>query len=131
VTISVNHVAARQRFEGGDIAPTRGKYLTIPATGEAYGKRAREFNNLRFAIVQGRPALVEAEATKVRFGNRKKDGSRTVFKGETTSGLTPFFWLVRHVHQEPDRSILPSDEQIGATAIDATKKAVLRNGGEA
>lgn len=131
VTISVNHVAARQRYEGGLIKPTGGKkYLTIPANAEAYEKgRAGEFNNLRFAFVQGRPALVKAEATPVSFGRKKKDGSRTVKAGQASDGLTPFFWLVRQANQKGDPSIVPSEREIGATAVQAAKDFVLRTGG--
>src|SRR5437868_1753608 len=50
--VSINQIGFRQRLLGGRIAAKAGKYLTIPAAPEAYGHRAREFNDLDFAIVE-------------------------------------------------------------------------------
>ena len=64
------------------------KRLTIPACAATYGKSARDDfaeGVLKLGSVQGRfPALVFS------------DGS-------------PAYWLVKHVHQSQDRSLLPSD----------------------
>lgn len=38
VTLSINHVAAAQRYYGGTITPKKRKYLTIPVSASAYGK---------------------------------------------------------------------------------------------
>src|SRR5947209_7974293 len=83
VMIGVNQIGIRQRFLGGDIE-AKDKKLTIPAVPEAYGKRAGEFNNLKFGFAldpesgKMRPALVEAQASQVKIGKIKKDGTRSI-----------------------------------------------------
>jgi hypothetical protein len=71
-----------------------GKYLTIPATAAAYGRRAREFDGLRFIpFPNGTKALAKVTGTG-------KDRKTQVF-----------YWLKESVLLPQDRSILPSDEQ--------------------
>jgi hypothetical protein len=107
-------VGLRQRLRGGLITPKRVKFLTMPAAPEAYGKRAREFNNLKFAVVEDaqgvkRKALVQADATLIKFGNRRKDGSRKIrVLGQQGGGV--MFWLIRSANQAPDPSVLPTRE---------------------
>lgn len=43
----------RMKVEGGTVRPVRARFLTIPMTAAAYGKRAREFSDLKFAVVPG------------------------------------------------------------------------------
>lgn len=138
VLISVNKLGARQRYEGGEIKPTGGKkYLTIPAVAEAYGRRAGEFNNLELAFhrVAGRAeafALVEAQATEVSFGRKRKDGSRKVTPGNSV-GSRVMFWLVKSVRQAANPDVIPSSEQIIETAmvtIDSAIERALRRGGQ-
>jgi hypothetical protein len=129
VLVSVNKLGIRQRFQGGEIKPTGGrKFLTIPAIAEAHGRRAGEFNNLRFAMPGGKPALVEADATLVK---RTKKG----FKGTTSVGGKIIFWLRRSVTQQPDPTVLPSPEALGAAvnraAGDHAARLLQRTGGAA
>src|ERR1700722_16827224 len=51
VRISVNQTGVMQRFLGGDIAPVRVKFLTIPAIAETYGHRAGDFSGLK--VIRG------------------------------------------------------------------------------
>jgi hypothetical protein len=115
---SVNQVGIGQRYFGGTITPKGGKkYLTIPMRAEAYGKRAGEFNNLRFAMVPGiGPALVETEATSLRKTRSKKGGvSTTRFKSAGEVGGGVMFRLVRKVTQQADPSVMPAREDyVGA-----------------
>jgi hypothetical protein len=137
VWISVNKLGVRQRYQGGEIHPTEGKYLTIPARSEAYGKRAREFDNLRLAFhrVAGTVeayALVVAEAQEVSIGRKRKAGSRKV-EGGGTVGDAVMFWLVKSVRQAADPDVLPPDNLIEATAIETINDAVdraMRRGGD-
>ena len=129
VTVVIAHQGIRQRYQGGFIRPTGGrKYLTIPAIPEAYGKRASELNNLRFGFTEGRsgnlvPALVEASATKVKFGRARQDGSRrTTITGNV--GGRAFFYLVRQVFQQADPSVLPTNDQIAGAAVKAGDVAI-------
>jgi len=95
VSVSVDDPehALMQRIFGG---PISGKpFLTIPATAEAYGRRAREFDNLRLILFpSGAGALVE--------------------KGQKwVSGQTPvFYWLVREVVQNPDPTVAPDPDEV-------------------
>lgn len=120
VLISVNQIGIRQRLEGGDIKPVNASMLTIPAVADAYGKRAREFSNLKFGFAldpetgKMRPALVEAQATQIKIGKIKKSGQRSIKEGTTSTGLVAIFWLLAGVHQEPDPTVLPTDDQFQA-----------------
>jgi hypothetical protein len=111
VVFGIAKQGIRQRLEGGTIVP-RGyskitgrklRNLTIPATAEAYGKRASEFD-LEFAMVQDgghvRPALVE--------------------KGETKA----MYWLVPRVVQQKDPSVLPTNEQLREALLQEVRKAI-------
>lgn len=125
--ISINKQGIRQRRYGGQILPTGGrKYLTIPANAEAYGKRAGEFHNLRIAKLGGRLALVENQASEVSISKADKKGNRTVTWTASRTGLVPFFWLVKAVNQQPDPSILPSDQEISDVALAEANAAVDR-----
>lgn len=99
----------------GIIRPVNKVYLTIPARSEAYGKRAGEFNDLRirFGMTDDgvRPvALVQAEQTKLNFGRKKKDGSRSTNKTEI-GGLV-YFWLVKSAHTKPHPKAMPTEKQL-------------------
>ena len=103
-TVSVNQVGIRQRIEGGVILPKKpGGFLTIPARAEAYGRRAREFNNLKVLFGRGgQPvALVVADATEVRA---TKKGFKS--RGEVGGGV--MYWLVKRVDQKADPSVMPN-----------------------
>lgn len=134
VLINVNQQGVRQRYAGGDIFPTAGhQYLTIPARAEAYGKTAGEFNNLKAAFSRGHAfALVEADATQVKIGRKKKDGTRSIGQGDTVGGGV-FFWLVKSVHQNPDPTVIPDERDIAQVAMDTINDIVDRasNGGAA
>lgn len=128
VAVNVNQVGVRQRFHGGTIKPTKGKYLTIPARAEAYGKSAREFNNLRFVrFASGAAALVETDATKVKIGRRRKDGSHGVKNmGSTGGGI--MYWLKTSVSQKADPNVLPSDELLAGAALRGARAYLQRKG---
>lgn len=123
VTISVNQQGVRQRLQGGDIFPTDGKkYLTVPARAEAYGKVASEFSNLQLAYTRTGGsvhafALVEAAASQLNYGKRNKaTGQRDYSATEVGGGV--YFWLVKSVHQNPDPTVIPADEDIQSVAYD-------------
>lgn len=73
------------------IEPSSGKkFLTIPVAAAAYGKRAREFDDLVFLRVGMRNTPVLAQ--------RAKNGN-----------MTTYYVLVKRVTQKQDRTLLPSD----------------------
>lgn len=107
--VSVQKLGIRQRLQGGEInAGVTSKWLTIPARQEAYGKRAREFNDLRAVIfIRGQlGALVQANRTDISIG---KKGVKN--RGESGGGV--FFWLVKKVRQEPDSTVIPDAQTLG------------------
>ena len=117
--VSINHVGIRQRLEGGVIRPVRSRWLTIPAVSEAHGKRAREFRNLEFTITDHGPALVETQASLVKFG---KKGAKSL--GEV--GGRVVYWLRKKVKQRPDPSVLPSRSEMQSAAMIATSTFIER-----
>ncbi len=122
VVISVNQIGVRQRLQGGDIFPTGDhKYLAIPAREETYGHAPSEFDNLKVGYSRrGAYALVENAAPKINWGKQNKAGVRD-FSTEVVGGGV-FFWLVKSVHQEPDPTVIPADQdimQVASETIDA------------
>lgn len=119
--VSINHLGFAQRLFGGFIRPVTRKFLTIPASPEAYGKTAGEFRGrLRFGFAENRygslsPALLTSDSSTVRLGRKRKDGSRK-FSGKARPGLV-MFWLVKQVYQRPDPTVLPSAEELEAAAV--------------
>ncbi len=123
--------AFARAFGDVDIVPGAGKkYLTFAAVSFAYGKRAQSFANLTFGLAYDpktgrlRAALVEAAATKIKIGRPRKDGSRKISQGESTTGHAPVFWLVRRAHQAQDRNLLPTNAEINAAALEGAAEYV-------
>jgi hypothetical protein len=124
--LGIAHVGLRQRWQGGTIRPQKAKMLTIPAIPEAYGKRAREFNNLRFAIIKGQPALIEAEATQIRFGKRGVKAKGSTLEASAGKARKVFYWLATSVYQAPDPSAMPTMQEFGSVAAAAAQSYVNR-----
>ena len=120
VVVSISNVGIRQRILGGTITPKPGKkFLTIPATAEAYGKRASEFDDLVVVFgAGGRPiglahalfrrtrAPVKALPARLRVGVTKQIGQH--------GGMV--FWFAQSVTQKGDPTVLPYPEQIYSQA---------------
>ena len=93
-----------QRFFGGDIVPRVAKWITIPIHPEAYGHRAREFNDLEFVPSEdGRRAWLVRDTS------------------DTVGGMAGefFYLLVRRVRQKADPSVLPEEEEMQTAANQA------------
>jgi hypothetical protein len=111
----------RLRVKGGTVKPKTTKYLTIPATKEAYGKSARDFDDLRFAPLFGRGkggALIQRDQTKLR---KKKDGSYA--PGKTVGGKV-FYWLKTEATIKGDRTLLPRDSDVVMEAEAAIREVL-------
>jgi len=124
VYVAIFKTGIRQRFFGGTIRPVKSKYLTIPARAEAYGRRAREFDDLE--VLYGRRgayALAQRAGTSISFVKDKRKsrkGQMRVKRGAQRGGV--FFWLVKSVTQTADPSILPTEQQIKEHVVaDITK----------
>jgi hypothetical protein len=122
--VSITQTGFRQRLFGGVITAKNVRYLTIPVAPEAHGHRAREFNDLDFAMAYDaeldclRPALVRRASTLIKHRRVKTKGVVT-FKASAIATLMPqvMYWLVRSVEQQPDSTVLPHGEQMSAVAV--------------
>lgn len=86
------------------INPVNAGALTIPARAEAYGKRAREFDDLEYRPLK-RGRLV---GMLVRKGG----------------GSEVYYWLLSRVYPKPHADAMPTEEQITAAAIAGLAKAI-------
>lgn len=126
VVISIPHQGLALRLlgtgglPGGVLKPSRSKYLTLPASPEAHGKRAGEFSDLSFGFAfdpqlgRMRPALVrKADSLLSLYRGRRAQRPAVQGPGTAESSGEPIFWLVRQVRQSGDRAVLPSDQSYG------------------
>lgn len=117
-TITV-HGAIFQRVNGDvTVKARRSKWLTIPANAAAYGKSAREFNDLRVQFFgKGLMGLVKAEqsdvGTRARagFSNDRDVAGRTSAPLKSAARPEVYYWLKKSVVLPQDRGLLPSVEQ--------------------
>lgn len=134
VVISIAQIGIRQRVYGGIIRPRTAKFLTVPAIAEAHGKRAREFGDLKFAIIPRKgPALVRVKRLAAKVATGKRQGRGAISAGVSSvptsdggSEVEVVFWLRRSVTQKPDPSVLPSTETLGAAIKPAVESHVAR-----
>lgn len=94
-------------FHDVEITPIKANRLTIPISAHAYGHRVSELRSFGWKFFQG---LKGHEAEDILFGCRGKGKSREV---------KPLYVLKNYIRQEQDRSLLPSDAEIGTTAARA------------
>lgn len=79
-------------FHDVTLVPGSGKkWLTLPATGTTYGRRASEIEGLKF----------------VKF---REDLAGLVKRNKSDAKFTVFYWLKKEIRQKQDRNLLPSDE---------------------
>lgn len=129
VMVSISKQGMRQRYEGGEIhQKPGGPMLTIPARPEAYGHRAGDIGRpLRFAVIDGHPALVGMGAVASLLGTRAsgKNKGKSKAIGEKVETVV-FYWLARSVNQSPNHGVLPPDDLIANTAMETIEDAVDR-----
>jgi hypothetical protein len=130
VVIEINQVGFAQRWLGGEILPGKGmssssgsptKYLAIPARAEAYDKAPGEMPDLEFVpLGRNRGMLVQCLQVQIIRGKRKGE-----WRDETVGGLV-MFWLVDHVEQDGDPSVMPTEWLMLERATSATQGYVTR-----
>lgn len=128
-TVTVNGAIFQRALGPVTVTARRSKWLTIPGTAEAYGKSAREFNDLRVQFFgKGLMGLVKAEQSNV--GTRARAG----FDTERNTRRPPllnagrgdvYFWLKKSVVLPHDRTLLP-DELAYAQWAEIAARAYLR-----
>lgn len=89
-----------QRRYGGAIKPVNYTHLWIPVHPDSIGRTAREFEHLI--------KIVNRQTNRGVAGRKAEDGT-----------LTVLFALVPEVVQNPDPSVLPTDDQFRETALAA------------
>lgn len=116
-TITINYTGLRQRWLGGDIYPVNAKLLAIPARSESYGIPPKEFGDLKFIqFKSGAKALVKDDQTHTVDWDSGGYRNLSTEAGERKSrkkgiGLVEY-WLVDHVYQKPDPSVMPAPEAV-------------------
>jgi len=119
VTVTIASVGIRQRIVGGTIRPKTAKFLTIPATAEAHGKRASEFDDLVVVFGPGgQPIALAHAAFRVTQSKLRALPARLRIGTTRTTGQHGgiVFWLKRSVTQAGDPSVLPPAAEIYANA---------------
>jgi hypothetical protein len=139
-TVSINQVGIAQRLFGGTIEPTTTQWLAIPARTESYGRRPREFDNLKFILFpSGSAALVadsahsvagEGFSDKVRGGTGVRGARGAARQIPHSEGLV-YFWLVKKVVQQADPTVLPKEEEMTDPALENARAYVERIWGRA
>lgn len=109
VEIRIDKTGVAQRFYGGDIEPVNVNHLWIPVEGSpAEGKAPGEFWPYDSIVFS-------------------KDGNGQGFAWKDLgSGEELLFWLVSHVHQDPDPSVLPSADAYAEAAAGAMDLVIDR-----
>ncbi len=126
--VGITSPGITRAFSDITITPVNAKYLTIAATAEAYGKRAGAFNDLRLAFFKGgRLALVKADQSRVSdrrasgYGIESKAAKETRVPQQAAQRPPIYYWLVKSVHQQQDRTLLPSDELLQSAAEEGVR----------
>lgn len=101
--INIDIPGITRAYHDIDIYPKRSKSLTIPLHRDAYGKNARSFQDL--------------------FVVKKKNGKAFLARHNGGS-IEMMYVLSKHVHQNQDTRLMPSDETL-ATNIFSRLKAYL------
>lgn len=94
-------------FHDLNIRPRRAAALTIPLSAHAYGHTSRELKSLGWTI----------------FRPKGSD----VLMGKNDGAPVALYALKKSVHQPQDRSLLPSDAEIGQTAATAILTELRRH----
>jgi len=108
IAVTVAHQGVRLRYAGAPqgIRPVNAKALAIPASGMAYGRSPREFDDLRLVVFKGK-----GKAALVR---KPREGEAL---GEV------MFWLVRATKPiAPDPTVLPPPQVILGLALNRIRR---------
>ena len=102
VMLSMQRAGLSRAFRPYDLVPKTGQLLTIPVAAEAYGKRAREFPDGKWR------RFSEEDVAK---GRSDKAGLVFGRPAPEPGGLFHALFIgVKKVHQDQDRTLLPSDQ---------------------
>jgi hypothetical protein len=117
-TVSIAQVGMRLHYYGGTVVPVTKKFLTIPATAEAYGKSAASFDLVLVWGLNGPYALAKAitsESMTERNGYRQSRKAGEIM-----------FYLKESVTMQPDETVLPEGGDIAGEIKDRLGSAIRR-----
>jgi hypothetical protein len=106
--LAINHPGIGRAFHDVTITPTNAKALTIPVSAIAYGRRAGEFGRALF--------IFKSKFTGTAF--------LAMRQGDRNALPLLLYVLLRSVTQRQDRSLLPSDDELGNAAAEGVKRYV-------
>lgn len=110
IKVTIDHLGLAQRYYGGTITARPGSALTIPVHPAAHGKRAREIADLQLIPT---PRSAHAKAILAKPNKQSKNGIGEVY-----------YVLCKRVTQDPDKSILPTDQELTNVAMQAGEKYI-------
>ena len=119
-TVTIPIPGINRAFKDLSIVPKDKPYLTLPLSSVAYGKRAATVRGLGYMIF--RPAAKGAHKNAQGGFSAYQDLLMGTKDGETI----PLYLLKKRVEQKQDRSLLPSDAEIGAAATSAITGTIDR-----
>ncbi len=108
----VDHLGVTLHYEGGEIRPVNAKFLTIPASAEAHGKKAREF-----------PDLVPIFFDK---GTADTKSFGALIRPHDDDTFDVIFWLAKRAKITADKTVLPTEPELVNAALDGARDALDR-----
>ena len=126
ITISINKIGVRQRYYGGPIRPVTAKALAIPISPVSYGRVPADFPGLFVLKCASGAYLVQnnegvSEKTGRTIGRTGKGGNAG---RRLKSNLTFLFKLSAGVQQDPDPSVIPSEDELTETGMSIIERAI-------
>lgn len=110
--ISISQDGIRQRLLGGTIRPVHARALTVPVHPLGHGRRAAEFG---------------AELRMVKLEGGGRDGRTVGLLVLGRGSDAPVIYVLRtEVTQDPDPSVLPTDEDMRAEAVSALAEITMQ-----
>lgn len=109
-------------FKNLSITPKNAAALTIPIASQSYRQRAARMRQLGWTLF--RPPAKGAHLTS--RAPRRYDSYQDLLLGSKDGDAVPLYLLKKRVEQRQDRTLLPSDAEIGATAGTAITAVIDR-----
>ena len=115
-SVEIHKLGVAQRYFGGPIEPKNVQFLTIPAAEESFGKTVETVEqDVQLGVRYGAGGVPRALVELVQETSEK---TGRPFKSPRPGGKV-LFWLVKHVDQEPDPTVLPEPDEIRTAVVDA------------
>ena len=131
--ISVNQIGVRQRWKGGMIRPVNAKALALPCSPVSYGHVPADFPML-FVLKTPKGAYLVQHGDEIGARTSKKDkkafkrNAGGNFKQRIEAKLNFLFKLSGGVNQAENPDVMPSREEMMATAKAAIMAAIKPRG---